>query len=671
MRCETLIILLVVFLIKIQAAMALEIQDGVIDLALESELSWLKAESLIEVVSKQKENKNAAAGIVSVVTADEIERYGATNLQDVLGRVTSVYALGSYTFFDNSISVRGDLLTHINNHTLLLINGRPFRESIFSGLNESIYRDFPIHNIERLEVIRGSGSVLYGTNAYSGVINIVTKQAKENSLTLRGRYGSYNSGQAESEFSYKNQDFSATGAVRYQTSDGWKFAGVGEDKQPSAFRYDANDISANVWAQWQGLTINGFVASNQHQHWGARPLGNGQLTENERMFFDMGYQHSFNTHWHSQTNLTYNYFANTFNIITPYHYDSHSLLAEHSQQMNFLEDKLTLLMGGLVEWQTGVVSWQAMQDAVPRYANLVTSFYAEAHYKILDNLKLNIGGQWNRVNYYKSKSIPTTTFAEGQKDFQQGKVGRIGLVYQINPEWGAKLLYSQAFRSPTSGELTINIPTVLLGNNTLESEHVDTADIQLFYQDKMYQGSLTGFRSRMSHLINRVGLANSTATRYENETSAVFAGLEFEGKAKIANWQLTTAYTFQTNRDGNGKNNLSVAPNHIVKLGASYDLTDNFQLSVFDNFFSKPKSVQGADIVNPIPQSYHYVTANLRYRLNNLFGLGGKNKPVTFSLYVDNVLDEKIYYPEFNRKLINSIPGKQGRSLYGEIKLEF
>ncbi len=670
-RNDIIAIVLMVFLVETQSVTALEIQDGVIDLALENELSWLKAESIIEVVSKQKENKNAAAGIVSVVTADEIERYGAANLHDILGRVTSIYALGSHTFFDNAVSMRGDLLTHINNHTLLLINGRPFRESIFSGLNESIYRDFPIYNIDRIEVIRGPGSVLYGTNAYSGVINIVTKSAKKNALTVRGRYGSYHSGQLESEFSYKNQDFSATGAVRYQTSDGWKFSGVGEDKQPSAFRYDAADISANVWAQWQGFTLNGFVASNQHQHWGARPLGNGQLTENERLFFDIGYQYRFNSNWHSQTNLTYNYFTNTFDIITPYHYDSHSVLAEHSQQANFFNDKLTVLAGGLVEWQTGVVSWQNRQDAVPRYANLVTSFYAEANYKILDNLKFNIGGQWNRVNYYKSKAIPLMLSTERQKDFQQGKVGRVGLVYQINSEWGAKLLYSQAFRSPTSGELTINIPTVLLGNNTLQSEHVDTVDLQLFYQDKTYQGSLTGFRSRMAHLINRVGVTNSTTTRYENETSAVFAGVEFEGKAKLANWQLTTAYTFQTNRDGNGKNNLSVAPNHIVKLGASYDVTDNLQISVFDNFFSQPKAVQGAEIVNPIPQSYHYVTANLRYRLNNLFGLNGKNKPVTFSLYMDNVLDEKIYYPEFNRKLINSIPGKQGRSLYGEIKLEF
>jgi len=151
------------------------------DSALKAEIDWLHAENLveIEVVSKQKESIYEAAGVVSVVNNDEIHRYGANNLHDLLSRVTSIYALGSYMYFDNTVSMRGDLFTHINNHTLLLINGRPFRESMFGGLNDTIYQDFPIHAIERIEIIRGPGSVLYGTNAYSGVINIVTKKIKK------------------------------------------------------------------------------------------------------------------------------------------------------------------------------------------------------------------------------------------------------------------------------------------------------------------------------------------------------------------------------------------------------------------------------------------------------------------------------------------------------------
>lgn len=642
-----------------------------IDLALAAELDWLHAENIemVEVVSKQKENKNTATGIVSVITHDEIERYGANNLHDLLGRVTSIYTLGSYQYLDNTTSMRGDLFTHINNHTLLLINGRPFRESLFGGLNETMYRDFPIHTIEHIEVIRGAGSVLYGTNAYSGVINIVTKKHKSNALTVRGRYGSHATGQVESEFAYKNQEFAATGGVRYQNSKGWLISAVGEDKNRSLFRSDADDISANFWAEYKGFTVNSFFARNQHNHWSNRPAGSDQVIENERLFFDIGYKQQLNAYWNAQANITYNYLKNNFNVNTLYHGKANGLLFEQSNFFTFFNNDLSILFGGLLEWQTGQGAWEGNKDIISNYSNLMSSVYLEANYKILTNLKLTLGGQWNRVDYHNKALLQSGT---NNTRFVEGKVGRAGLVYEFTPEMGIKLLYSQAFRSPTPAELNINVPNSLFGNADLASEQVETTDLQLFYHTKKIDTSITAFRSRQANLINRIAVPNSLANQYVNKDSAVFLGVEFEGKTTLFdNWQLTTAYTFQTNHDGNGKNNISVAPNHILKLGASYAITKNFQISAFDSFFSQPKAIEGASIVNPIPQSYHYLTVNLNYRFDNLFGSAIKHKPVTLSLYLDNLLDEKIYYPEFNRKLINSIPGKAGRSVFGELAIEF
>jgi len=144
----------------------------------------------VEVVSKKTESQYSAAGIVSIVTQDDIKRYGANTLADVLNRVSSLYMLSTYIWSNSTASMRGDALTHVNNHTLVLINGRPFRDSAYGGLNETMFRDFPIHHIEQIEVVRGSGSVLYGSNAFTGVINVVTKKHQDNALTLRGRYGS-------------------------------------------------------------------------------------------------------------------------------------------------------------------------------------------------------------------------------------------------------------------------------------------------------------------------------------------------------------------------------------------------------------------------------------------------------------------------------------------------
>jgi outer membrane receptor protein involved in Fe transport len=162
-----------------------------------------------------------------------------------------------------------------------------------------------------------------------------------------------------------------------------------------------------------------------------------------------------------------------------------------------------------------------------------------------------------------------------------------------------------------------------------------------------------------------------TGATYSNIGGAVFRGLELETKAKLFDklyW--TGAYTFQTNRDQLGKNNMTSSPNHIAKIGLSYDVTPQLQLSVFDTFFSNAKKFPGAAQVNPTADSYHNVTVNGNYRLDDLLG-SHFAKHVTLTLYVDNLLNEKIYYPEFNRKRINTTPASGGRSIFGEIAIEF
>ena len=57
----------------------------------------------------------------------------------------------------------------------MLLNGRPVRESMEGGITSEMFESFPIGIIERIEVVRGPGSVLYGSDAFSGVINIITE----------------------------------------------------------------------------------------------------------------------------------------------------------------------------------------------------------------------------------------------------------------------------------------------------------------------------------------------------------------------------------------------------------------------------------------------------------------------------------------------------------------
>ena len=133
----------------------------------------------VGIASKKEERVLDAPGIITVVTKEEIKSYGGNSLVDVLNRLPSVQLTWSDVFRDNVPGVRGQIATQYDNRMLLLLNGRPMRESMTGGFHYDILRSFPLEAIERIEFIRGPGSVLYGSSAFMGVINIVTKKPKD------------------------------------------------------------------------------------------------------------------------------------------------------------------------------------------------------------------------------------------------------------------------------------------------------------------------------------------------------------------------------------------------------------------------------------------------------------------------------------------------------------
>jgi outer membrane receptor for ferrienterochelin and colicins len=89
----------------------------------------------VTVASKKSEPTVETPGVVVVVPRNEIELYGDRNLHQLLQRQPSVYTRGSYLYPHNLASFRGNMATHLDLHTLLLINGRPIRDSSFGGVN--------------------------------------------------------------------------------------------------------------------------------------------------------------------------------------------------------------------------------------------------------------------------------------------------------------------------------------------------------------------------------------------------------------------------------------------------------------------------------------------------------------------------------------------------------
>src|ERR1700728_3482189 len=162
------------------------------------DLTHLPLETLMQLqvptvvsASKFEQKATEAPSSVTVLTSDDIKHYGYRTLAEILESVP-----GFYTTYDRNYSYLGASgvnTGNANDRILLLVNGH----RINNDLNDSAAIDtsfiLDVDLIDRVEIIRGPSSVLYGNNAFFGVINVITRQGKQvDGSEVSGMYGSYN-----------------------------------------------------------------------------------------------------------------------------------------------------------------------------------------------------------------------------------------------------------------------------------------------------------------------------------------------------------------------------------------------------------------------------------------------------------------------------------------------
>jgi len=148
------------------------------------DLSNLSVEDLFRLevtsVGKKAQQLSKAPAAVYVLTADDIRRSGATSIPEALQYVPglTVLRVGGQMW---AISARGSTRLY-SDKMLVMIDGRSLYTPLFSGVLWDLL-DVPLENVERIEIVRGPGAVMWGLNAVNGVINIITKKAQKGGET--------------------------------------------------------------------------------------------------------------------------------------------------------------------------------------------------------------------------------------------------------------------------------------------------------------------------------------------------------------------------------------------------------------------------------------------------------------------------------------------------------
>jgi len=529
--------------------------DDLLDLPLEELLNIV-----VKVASKKNESVKDAPGVISVITRKEIEDFGGTSLVDILNRAPSLQMMSSHLWVQAKSVIRGNLITHADKHTLILINGRPFRDALQTNSNFTFYNTFPVDLIERIEIMRSPGSVLYGSNATGGVINVITKTPKdEYSSKATVGIGSFGGKLGTITTLVKKDKSSLSLGINYFDEEGWDFnvttnhPSLGPVTNSKKYAELNKSISA-FYDYDDKLSAQLFYSDSKYENLGLIPYWNREgNVEGQRFFFDIGYRHPLNERWGAKLNLT----RNTYNK----HIDdqvggdnmdnSYATILELSLAGN-ITDKDNIVFGisterrenyNINEFISGV-----KQSSIPQlYVDDYYALYMQADYRLIAPLKLTAGVQYVSTDGGDSRFVP-----------------RVGGIYAINDNMSLKVLYGEAFRTPVPSEQYINLPGVLIGASDLKSEIVKTSDIQLFIDTSIAEYSLTYFNYAYEDLIERVAVSAGSSTQtFQNAGDIKLSGFELEAKVQVAaHVYVTGSYIYQKEKN----DSLSI-PDFMFKSG--------------------------------------------------------------------------------------------------------
>lgn len=648
----------------------------------------------ITVASKTEEKISDAPGVISVVTQDELKRFGGTTLGDILTRVPSLLGSTSYLPDRQMISSRGDQVGVTANHILLLLNGRPMREDFTGGIKSEVLESFPVNVIERIEVIRGPGSVLYGSQAFSGVINIVTKSAGKNAATVTGELGNGLKNNIATDLQYQSGDFGLVVAGRYANKGGWDL----NWEAPGLKKIYSNpvtipDYGPGGYAELNYKDLRLMCSYNQWQNqsfisdvqWfrDVPAIGvsdvTGQVTW-KKLFGDLGYRHKFTDWYNSSVNFTYTRSWFAAHEFPKNSRDSYEALCEWTNFISLFEH-CSITAGATMGWITGTEGdinndTLAYNRGVYNKGHIQNNFsgYAQIDYrwtwcKAIGGLQVNkssVSDSLGHTDAFKADVNP-----------------RAGLIFYPLEHINIKALYSTAYRAPSINELYINGLTMkgkmvrqdditwYPGHDySLDPEKVNTYDVGVNYQDNKVEFGINGFYSLMKNLIFQRAISSSVSV-WDNMGQITISGLECEGKYYLTKSLLFEgSFLFQQNRDAiSGSVDVTPIPNFSAKGGLSYQSESGLTMSIFNEFQQAP-DLKYSSTLNKTTGYINMANVHCSYDFNKLFH-ASLAQELSLVSNVDNFLNQEIWLPAWGLDPGSTIPYNQGRTIYAGFKVAF
>lgn len=610
----------------------------------------------VTVASKEAEKISDAAGVISVVRKEDIERFGGITLRDILERVPSLTRFASSSTEGYGLASRGDQVKETSGHILILINGRPTRETLEGGISSETFAAFPVNIIERIEVIRGPGSVLYGSNAFSAVINIVTIEEESSNVAVSALTGLDGEAGANVQGTVRAGDLSIVLGGRYldkgdRNIDYTATSGGGPGGGTTTTSEEQMSLTDETKSGFMAVKYKNFSLNSNYNDYDAKVFNGGSMNNWTKWFNNLGYNMDVSENWDMEFNLTYTHATFDGDGIGVQR-KSNDLVGEWTNHIN-LGGSSRLIVGGLYNYLKGSELQTSSDEYISKGDRSIFALYAQADVWVIESLKL-IGG-------FQANKIP---------DHDLSVVPRVGAVWYPVKRLNVKALYAQAFRTPSINELKLDHDG-RQGNDDLDPEMVTSYDFGVNYQGEKFSVGVNYFINNQKDII---ALDNNT---YENLSKIDFQGFEFEGRYYVTKeLYLMGSFLNQTSKDGDGTEDTTPIAINSFKGGVSYAWEKGITISLFDIYSgdlgdvygSSTGTGMGASSSTPAPGSYNQLNLYASFDLVKLINMNTKHQLSVF-VQGNDMLDEEIWIPAVgSSQYTSTVPDMPGRAVYIGLK---
>ncbi|RMF14464.1 MAG: TonB-dependent receptor [Candidatus Dadabacteria bacterium] len=568
----------------------------------------------VESASGQRELISEAPAVIEVITADQIRAWGSSDLYEVLSHIAGIENIEDH-WGRTLTNIRGSHAALFNNKILLLVDRYPVYEV---GNMSSMLEEIPVSAIDRVEVIRGPAGVLYGTNAYAGVVHVITEDPKETSGSLSiggGRMlspeGALDDDPWDLEFRTRAAHTWDSGTLRLDVQGRklpeWTAEAVDAVIGSTAPGQHADDAFLRDERRLSGLgrvtqhfgdhslrLLGGYFIQKKYK-WGFLPWVEieSRPSEMQDWYADARWQWTASPQSVVRASIGYQHNdqyneAGTIPALASLGLTEEAVVTVDTNRLSLslgadhtladgdltLQEGLDLAIHFFEDYAMTFRPSGQLAPGVPQLNfganNYDLNAFVQAGWKPVERLSLLIGVRGN-------------LFVPGQIDRNLPKPDprftpnpRASIVARLHDTLTAKLLYGRAFRVPSVFNMFVAAAGAIFGDPNLKAETVDTAELAFDYKPLEHLSlRLNGYVNVSNNDIVFAPHPNGIGVKYVNAEGTIARGVE-----------LTTRYLFRDLLDANASvgfqeaserdtgNYISNVPRLMGSIGATLRLLD-------------------------------------------------------------------------------------------------